>query len=91
MTAAIPLPNRLRETRQAAGLSQAQLAARVGMSAIMVSRYEVSARNPPLDVMIRMADTLGIDTRALFPTAAIPVCAHCGGPVTLSGKERGDA
>lgn len=92
MTTAAPLPNRLRETRQAADLSQADVAARVGISQGMVGRYELSAKNPPLDVMIRLADALGVDARTLFPTAAnIPVCACCGGPVTLAGKERGDA
>lgn len=56
----------LREARQAAGLSQAELAARVGITQQHYSLIEIGRRTPALDVALRIASVLGADPRVLF-------------------------
>lgn len=53
------LGRRLRELRQAAGLTGAQLAERLGSSQSAVSRYELGQMVPPADVVDQWAEAVG--------------------------------
>lgn len=54
-----PSPNRLREWREAAGLSQEDLAERLGTTAQTISRKETGARTLTLDELDQIAPVLG--------------------------------
>jgi transcriptional regulator with XRE-family HTH domain len=54
--------------RQQKGLSQTQLAARVGMSSPNISRIETSpSRNLTLGTLVKLARALGHDVQITFP------------------------
>ncbi|MFZ5517881.1 MAG: helix-turn-helix domain-containing protein [Candidatus Zhuqueibacterota bacterium] len=53
-------PNRFRELREHAGLSQAEFARRMGMDKTLLSRWENGTRAPSLDQQLTIARTLGI-------------------------------
>jgi len=57
----------LRERRQRLGITQAELAARIGISPITYYRIERGLRVPPLDVAYRIAAELQADLHDLFP------------------------
>lgn len=54
------MPRALRERRTTLGLSQAHLAARVGVDQRQVRRYEAGRAQPALDVAARIAAALGM-------------------------------
>lgn len=54
------MPRALRERRTTLGLSQAHLAARVGVDQRQVRRYEAGQAQPALDVAARIAAALGM-------------------------------
>ena len=54
------LGQRIAETRRAAGLSQEQLADRIGMERRSVQRYESGERDPRFTDLVRIADALGV-------------------------------
>ncbi len=60
---------RLRELREAAGLTQQELAARVGVQWETISRWERGTREPSWSNVLAMASALGVDCRA-FDTPA---------------------
>jgi len=51
--------------REAAGLSQAQLASAVGVGPDMLSRYESGARQPSVETAHKIAGALGVDFAAI--------------------------
>ena len=53
-------PNRLRELREHAGLSQAELARRIEVDTSLLSRWEKGIRAPSLNQQLTIARTLGI-------------------------------
>jgi transcriptional regulator with XRE-family HTH domain len=53
-------PKRLRELREAAGVSQAELGRSLGISQQAVGHWEAGNRVPPLDVLVRLAEVLGV-------------------------------
>jgi transcriptional regulator with XRE-family HTH domain len=53
---------RLRELREAAGLTQQQLGDAAGMAYQTVAKYERGASIPTWPVVVRLADALGVDT-----------------------------
>jgi len=57
----------LRRLRQLRGLTQAQLGARAGVMAAMVSSYEHSRRLPRLTTLARLLDGLGASVRIALP------------------------
>lgn len=59
-------PNRIREVRKSKGVTQAQLGARVGISAIHVGHVELGRRNLTLDLMEKIADALGASPNELL-------------------------
>ncbi|WP_246094871.1 helix-turn-helix domain-containing protein [Streptomyces roseicoloratus] len=51
---------RLAEARRAAGLSQDQVADRIGMERRSIQRYERGERDPRFTDLVRIADALGV-------------------------------
>ena len=60
------LGDRIREYRTAVGMTQADFAARLGITGASVSAYENGTRLPSYEVLIRIADTLGVTTDELL-------------------------
>ena len=58
--------NRLRELRTQAGLTQLQLAQRLGITKSVISFYELSERAPSPDVLIRLANIFRVSTDYLL-------------------------
>lgn len=56
----------LKERREAAGLSQEQLARRLGTSKGVISRYETGERGLSIEMQFRLAEALGIWVGELF-------------------------
>lgn len=57
---------KLREARVAAGLSQGQLAEKIGVVPGTVSNWEVGTREPDLSMLRRLAEVLGVSVDALL-------------------------
>lgn len=51
---------KLRALREARGLTQLQVANRVGISKAMVSAYETASKAPSIEVLIRLSRLFGI-------------------------------
>lgn len=60
----------LRDRRQACGLSQAELAARAGVSRQLVAAAEAGINTPAVDTALALARALGTNVEALFRGAA---------------------
>lgn len=60
---------RIKELRKRTGLSQDQLAEKVGIESKYLSRIEVGKRDPSLDVLERIADSLQVEMKELFDFA----------------------
>jgi transcriptional regulator with XRE-family HTH domain len=60
--------NRLREVRLQKGLTQKELAVRLGVTASAVASYEVATRNLRFPTMRRLAAALGCDVSAFSVT-----------------------
>lgn len=58
--------NRLKELRTQAGLTQLQLAQRLGITKSVISFYELSERAPSPDVLIRLAQVFHVSTDYLL-------------------------
>lgn len=56
----------LAEARGWVGISQAQLAQRIGMAQAEVARIELGERYPRLDKIVKFADALGVQVRDLL-------------------------
>jgi transcriptional regulator with XRE-family HTH domain len=61
-----PLARHLAELRQAAGLSQSQLAEKVGVNASNIAFWELSGTPPRGEVLPKMAHALGVSVDALL-------------------------
>lgn len=62
----LPVVNRVRERRLAAGLSQAELARRAGVTRQAVNAIELGRVAPGVGVALRLAETLGCQVEDLF-------------------------
>lgn len=62
----VDLGQRLKDLRTGKGLTQLQVAQRVGISRAMVSSYELSARQPSYDVLIKLAALFSVSTDYLL-------------------------
>jgi len=60
------LGDRIARLRHRAGLSQAMLAKRLGLSASAIGMYEQGRREPPLDILVSMATEFGVTTDYLL-------------------------
>ena len=52
--------------RISAGLTQAQLAERIGVAPQQIGAWERSVRKPKIDALLRIADALGCDIKELI-------------------------
>lgn len=59
--------SRLRALRQEAGLTQQQLAERLGMLPTNITRLETGGRQPSWDLVVRLAKALGVPTDSFLP------------------------
>ncbi|MCD8015929.1 MAG: helix-turn-helix domain-containing protein [Lachnospiraceae bacterium] len=75
--------NRLKELRIKSGMTQKQLAERVGISKSIVSFYELHERQPSGDILIRLSATFHVSTDYLLGIDATP-------QLDLSGLEDED-
>lgn len=50
----------IKDIRLRKGLTQADVAAALGVSSVVYSRYETGKRQPSIDVLIQMADIFGV-------------------------------
>lgn len=57
---------RLRDAREKRGLSQEELAARIGAAQTQITRYEKNNSQPSQAVLIRLAETLEVSTDYLL-------------------------
>ena len=60
------LGERLKELRKQQGLTQVQVAERLGLSKAVISSYEVASRHPSYDILIKMAALYGVTTDHLL-------------------------
>lgn len=59
--------NRIKEAREAANMTQAELAEMAGITRVSLSRIETGANpNPSVQTAIRIAKTLGVSMDFLF-------------------------
>jgi len=65
------LGERIRQARQANGLSLRALAEKVGVSAMMISKYERAGSVPSSEVLLALAEALGVRTEYFFRRATI--------------------
>ena len=61
-----PFGRQMAALRQANGMSQAALAARLNMNRAMVTYYERKATNPTADIIRKIAEALGVGVEALL-------------------------
>ncbi len=57
---------RIKELRKRVGLSQDQLAEKIGIESKYLSRIEVGKRQPSLDTLGHIADSLQVEMKELF-------------------------
>lgn len=74
---------RLRHARKRAGLSQEDLAERLGVSRAAVANIELGRQRVALHQLVSAASTLGLDPRDLLPfevpsSSVAPVAGHLG-------------
>ncbi len=68
-----PLAARLRELREAAGVSQQELAFRAGLSIGVIARIEQGKKeDPKLSTVTALAEALGVGVGDLVPAAGKP-------------------
>lgn len=65
------LAQRLHQARQASGFSLRALAEKVGVSAMMISKYERAQSVPSSDVLLSLAKALGVRTEYFFRTSSV--------------------
>ncbi len=57
--------NRIREIREAKGLTQSELGKAVGLNADRIQKYENGFRTPKIELLLKIADALGVNSLAL--------------------------
>ena len=70
---------RLRASREAAGLSQQDLAVRAGVSRQLVGAVETGRHLPRVDSALALAEVLGVTVDSLFGTLSVPIDIAGGG------------
>jgi DNA-binding XRE family transcriptional regulator len=61
-----PIPNRIAELRERAGLSRVELAQRVGVNPQTIGYLERGEYNPSLVLAFRLADLFGLTIEQIF-------------------------
>lgn len=62
----VDLGKRLKDLRKSKGLTQQQVADRVWVTKAMISSYELSARSPSYEVLIKLSKLFGVTTDYLL-------------------------
>ena len=62
----INVGEKIKELRSAKGITQSELAEIVGVTTSAVSSYEVSARQPSYDILVKMAKLFNVTTDYLL-------------------------
>jgi len=60
----------LKQLRKAHGMTQEELGAKIGLSKAVVSKYETGIGYPSFDVLVRIAQYLGVTTDYLLGVAS---------------------
>ncbi len=50
----------IKNIRTRKNLTQAEVAGALGVSSVVYSRYETGSRQPPIDILIQLADIFGV-------------------------------
>jgi transcriptional regulator with XRE-family HTH domain len=79
---------RLRELREAAGLTQEQLGERVGVKREAVARWEAGKREPGWSNVLALAEALGVDCTAFTQAPARQTTPGKGRPPKRAGEEK---
>lgn len=58
---------RIKTARKKAGMTQAELAAKSGLAAILIHQYEAGKRHPQLEQILRIAIALDVEVIELIP------------------------
>lgn len=66
---------KIRDLRQLAGLSVAELGGRIDRHPNSVRNIELNKKNASVVILARIADALGVDLCVIADVSAIPVCA----------------
>ena len=69
---------RLASWRKRAGLTQMQVAVRIGTTPTNVSRYERGERDPSRHVIAELAELYGVGPAERWEAVALPVVAESG-------------
>lgn len=78
------MPNRIRERRQAAGLTLQEVADKLGTSAVTVSRWEREPQRVTLPVLDKLAEAIGCAREELLAQSLPPVNATAISADTLT-------
>jgi DNA-binding XRE family transcriptional regulator len=81
MESSLPGANVLRHRRRQSGLTQAELAARAGVSRQLIAAAEVGQSTPAVDAALRLARVLGTTVEALFSPSADGVVSALDEPL----------
>ena len=76
----------VRRCRRAAGISQAELAARMGVDRAYISGLELGQRNPTVITLWHLAKALGVDFRQIFREGPIRNRVRKGKTTKRKGK-----
>lgn len=60
------LGDNIKAAREAAGLTQEELGAKIGVTGVTIMRYEKGQREPKIDVVTKIADVLGVTNGQLL-------------------------
>lgn len=58
--------NRIKKLRKESGFTQAQLAKKIGVNAVTLSRYETGNRKPKVDKLVKMSKVFGVKLEYLL-------------------------
>lgn len=59
--------NRIKKLRKKSGLTQKQLAKKIGVNTVTLSRYETGDRKPKIDKLLKMSKIFGVKLEYLLP------------------------
>jgi len=90
MPASEPLMERVRETRRAAGLTQAALAARAGVSLATLQNIEAGRANPALATLRKILSSLGLEIGVRPRAVDWDALVRLGLPLTPDRAADGD-
>lgn len=79
---------RIKELSKERGILLKDLAEKVGLSRVSLTRISRGEQNPTIDTLDRIAKALGVEVAELFaPTKPHVVCPYCGKSIALSAAK----